>query len=194
MNLLLRAIKKAGYKAIVRLTNKSSDFTGFDKYYLAGAYHWNEIETNCYYRQKAEFICKACNKECETVADFGCGDGALLGFLAVNYPETVFLGIEADRTGAKLAKKMLARRGIRNVTIKRSSFETLQVDTCTADLAYSMDVIEHLPNPTIMLERMAGMIRPNGRAIIGTPLFINSGLISPYHVHEFKAEELKSLI
>jgi len=57
-----------------------------------------------------------------------------------------------------------------------------------------MDVIEHLPDPGIMLQRMHSVLRVGGKAIIGTPLFINRDLVSPYHVREFNVDELTTLV
>ena len=185
--------QKAWYRLRHRLGNSSSDFIGFDKYSIIGAYHWQEIKANPYYKQKADFLIEKCSKSA-VVADFGCGDGAIIGLLAANFIDKKFIGIEADSNACKLANQMLEANKIKNATIIKSPFGSLREGLGLVDLAYSMDVIEHLPNPDVMLEKMASLVRPGGAIIIGTPLYITDELISPYHVHEFELKELETLV
>lgn len=187
------AFQKAWYRLRHRLGNRSSDFIGFDKYSIIGAYHWQEIKANPYYKQKADFLTESCSNSA-VIADFGCGDGAIIGLLAANFVGKKFIGIEADSKACKLAYQMLEANRIANATIIKSPFGSLRLDLGPVDLAYSMDVIEHLPDPDIMLKKMASLVRPCGTIIIGTPLYISDELVSPYHVHEFELKELESLI
>lgn len=185
--------RKAWYRLRHLLLNSSSDFIGFDKYSINGAYHWQEIKSNIYYKQKADFLTERCSKSA-VVADFGCGDGAMLGLLAANFTDKKFIGIEADSKACKLADKMLKANRIENVKIIKSPFGLLRESVGLVDLAYSMDVIEHLPDPDVMLEKMVSLVRPGGTIIVGTPLFITSELVSQYHVREFELKELESLV
>ena len=86
--------------------NIGSDFIGFDKYSVAGAYHWQEIKSNSYYKQKADFLIERCSQSA-AIADFGCGDGATLGYLAAKFADKKFVGIEADREACRLARQLL---------------------------------------------------------------------------------------
>jgi 2-polyprenyl-3-methyl-5-hydroxy-6-metoxy-1,4-benzoquinol methylase len=180
------------YRFKHRINNSSSDFIGFDKYSYAGAYHWREIRSDCHYKQKADYILDNCSRS-SIIIDFGCGDAAILGYLASSYINKNFIGIEADLKASKLAKKMLELNKIKNAHVITSSFGALEGGEEQADLAYSMDVIEHLPNPELLLEKMLFRLRPGGTVIVGTPLYINDELVSPYHVHEFELKELQDL-
>ncbi|MGB5632064.1 MAG: hypothetical protein WBM86_04680, partial [Waterburya sp.] len=59
---------------------------------------------------------------------------------------------------------------------------------------YSMDVIEHLPQPEELLQAALNVVKPTGLVLIGTPLFITPELVSRYHVKEFTIEELRDII
>lgn len=176
-----------------KLQNRQTDFIGFDKYSLYGAYHWREIDSNPFYRNKADFVLSCCDTA-QTIADFGCGDGAILGYLAKSRDQSSFIGVEADKKACILAENALKNEGISNVQIIHSAFSSLDSLGERVDLAFSMDVIEHLPDPEIMLKQMRSILAPGGRVIIGTPLYINDRLISKYHIREFSSNELRELV
>jgi len=58
---------------------------------------------------------------------------------------------------------------------------------------YSMDVIEHLPNPQQLMRVAANVAKPDGHILIGTPIFVRAELVSPYHVREFTVQEMRDL-
>jgi SAM-dependent methyltransferase len=57
-------------------------------------------------------------------------------------------------------------------------------------LVVSFQVIEHLTDPTDYLEAIASMLAPGGLAMITTPNVLMSDGVNPYHVHEYRADEL----
>jgi SAM-dependent methyltransferase len=57
-------------------------------------------------------------------------------------------------------------------------------------LIVSFQVIEHLEDPTVYLDAIAGLLAPDGVALITTPNSLMSDHVNPFHVHEYQAEEL----
>lgn len=173
---------------------KDPNFIGFDKYAKHGAYHWKELSHNEGYRAKADFI-RARSQRTDKIADLGCGDGAYIFSLAGDVQ--AITGIDADFDAVRLANENLRKHSVGNADVHQLPLSKVGVTPEAMgpfDLAYSMDVIEHLPHPEELLEAAARVVRPDGRIIIGTPLFIREELVSPYHVKEFTREEIGELV
>jgi 2-polyprenyl-3-methyl-5-hydroxy-6-metoxy-1,4-benzoquinol methylase len=178
-----------------RAASTDPNFIGFDKYRRAGAYHWKELERSADYRAKAEFVVDRVELGAD-VLDIGCGDGAYMSRVAAKAGHVV--GIDADTEAVRLATKMLRRNGSANAVAHQMPISQLSLSSLTRDrpfdLVYSMDVIEHLPDPTEMLDRIVGVAKPGATVIIGTPQNLGPDLVSPYHVREFGADEFLSLM
>lgn len=186
-----------GIRKLIRVLRRTRDknFIGFDKYERHGAFHWRELETNAIYRRKVETIMSRVSTS-DVVLDIGCGDGAYAAFIAKKCNSVV--GVDADYDAIRLAKAKALGLGIQNCRFIQSalgglSFRRTGVRT-PFDVIYSMDVIEHLPDPEELLKIAISLINTNGLIIIGTPLFISPELVSPYHVKEFTLPEIRALV
>lgn len=186
MNKLLRSLKKSD----------DPNFIGFDKYKSKGAYHWKEINANQYYRNKVEIIERYIENKSARVMDIGCGDGAYMYFLSKSCKE--IYGIDADFDAVRLAKSKFHEFDAGNCFCLQAPISKIDSSLvggeCSFDLIYSMDVIEHLPRPSEIFEVGKKFIRPKGKLVIGTPLFISKELISPYHVTEYTVEEIRNIL
>ena len=128
--------------------------------------------------------------------DIGCGDGVYAFALSQKCRKVV--GVDADYDGIRLANLRLAENKATNCTclqlpISKISTSSLGLDE-KFDMVYSMDVIEHLPDPEELIKSSIRVLKPQGLVIIGTPIFENAELVSPYHVKEFTLEEITSLM
>ena len=176
-----------------RAQKVDKNFIGFDKYRLSGAYHWRELDENPSYRRKVDLIIDRLDPG-QRVLDIGCGDGAYLSLIAGASREAV--GVDADEDAVRLANEHLSAAGISNVTCKQMVISAIPGADLggTFDVAYSMDVIEHLPDPAELVQAAAAVLRPNGILIVGTPLYLGEDLLSPYHVREFRRAEIADLL
>jgi len=138
------------------------------------------------------------------VMDAGCGENAgLVRVLARRYARHSFTGVDlflAASTKAKQANLKLHLKLLEEIT----SAEPF-------DIAYSLDVLEHVPDPQIVLKRIADFLKPGGALILHVPvipqkIFFKSSKESSHpnfrqqrpgdiHLREgFTIEELTSLL
>ena len=175
-------------------TGDDPNFIGFDKYRDHGAYHWKELEKNQEYRAKIELL-KGLVKGTDACLDLGCGDGAYVYSLSKECAEVV--GVDADAHAAKLASDQLVKAKVTNarcLQLPLSRVDAGSVGRGAFDLVYSMDVIEHLPEPVELLDVACRMVGPEGTIAIGTPLYLGDHLVSEYHVKEYTRDEFEALV
>lgn len=98
------------------------------------------------------------------VLDLGCGDGALAEALADR------LGPGARLTLLDLSPSMLraaeTRLGAGRSRMILADVETAALGSATQDIVASAHLLEHLPDPSQALRRMAELLRPGGVLIL----------------------------
>jgi SAM-dependent methyltransferase len=76
----------------------------------------------------------------------------------------------------------------------RADLESMPLSNAAFDLVVSFQVIEHLTDPANYLDALARHLRDDGVALVTTPNRANSDGENPFHVHEYDADELRSLL
>ena len=76
----------------------------------------------------------------------------------------------------------------------RADLGSMPLSNAAFDLIVSFQVIEHLIDPANYLDALARLLRSDGVALVTTPNRANSDGENPFHVHEYEAEELRSLL
>jgi 2-polyprenyl-3-methyl-5-hydroxy-6-metoxy-1,4-benzoquinol methylase len=118
------------------------------------------------------------------VLDLGCGSGYGTASLARSHACVVGLDrIRPDRE-SRAGGGHFVQAKLEAVPFAKRSFE----------LIVSFQVIEHLPDPSEYLAAIAGLLAPDGVAMITTPNSLMSDHVNPYHVHEYQADELASCL
>jgi len=118
------------------------------------------------------------------VLDLGSGSG--YGTAELSGAPALLAGLDRvwpDR-GARSAEANFVRGDLNALPLASDSF----------DLVVSFQVIEHLEDPTLYLEAMARLLRPEGLAILTTPNLLTSDRENPYHVHEYTGDELSGVL
>lgn len=97
-----------------------------------------------------------------TVADLGCGTGALSAELAR------FVGrvIGVDNTPAMLDAANQRIGGMDNIDLRQGDLEALPIEDSECDAALMVLVLTYLTEPAQALNEMARIIRPGGRVVI----------------------------
>ncbi|WP_231603798.1 class I SAM-dependent methyltransferase [Neorhodopirellula pilleata] len=166
----------------------------FPKYRRHGAYHWRLFEEDEVYQDLVRFICSLPNSKCR-ILDLGCGDGVYVGQLALLGHDII--GIDGDSDAVALARDQLAKRSLTNAEVIHASlgqFANSSPRAQSFDLVYSMDVIEHLPDPLELIRVATQFCKRDGVICIGTPIFRSEATVSPYHVKEYTKEEFGQLL
>jgi SAM-dependent methyltransferase len=118
------------------------------------------------------------------ILELGSGTGYGTQELANALPHVVAV----DRVAPLRPARRSAARFI------RADLESMPLRSRVFDLIVSFQVIEHLASPDRYLDALARHLTPSGAVLISTPNRANSDGENPYHVHEYLAEELQSIL
>jgi SAM-dependent methyltransferase len=97
-----------------------------------------------------------------TVADLGCGTGAMTKILAPHVEHVI--GVDASEEMLDAAKARLAEAS--NIEFRKGSLEALPIAKATVDAATLMLVLHHLPAPAEALAEAGRILKPGGRLLI----------------------------
>ncbi len=97
-----------------------------------------------------------------TVADLGCGTGAVAEALAPFVREVI--GVDASPAMLQGAERRLAR--FENVTLHAGELEHVPLADGTADAVSLMLVLHHLDRPELAVREAARIARPGGKVLI----------------------------
>jgi SAM-dependent methyltransferase len=118
------------------------------------------------------------------VLDLGCGSGYGTASLANDHRFVVGL----DRILPDRASRAGAGRFV------RARLEGMPFAPASFELIVSFQVIEHLEDPSDYLDAIARLLAPGGAALITTPNSLESDGVNPFHVHEYRADELAACL
>jgi SAM-dependent methyltransferase len=93
-----------------------------------------------------------------SILDIGCFDGGFLEYLGEGWAR---FGVEINEEAARIAQG-------RGIEIIGNDVEALTPSTQQFDAVVAFDVIEHLPVPKVLLEKMVALARPGGAVILAT--------------------------
>jgi 2-polyprenyl-3-methyl-5-hydroxy-6-metoxy-1,4-benzoquinol methylase len=115
--------------------------------------------------------------EIGTVLDYGCGHGAYAINLAQRLPHLRIHGADIDRFGVEMATTWAAKLGVaERVTFSVWTHDHPQpvasdpaVPCAWFDCALLQEVLEHVPEPWAVLERVERQVRPGGKVYFTVP-------------------------
>jgi SAM-dependent methyltransferase len=122
------------------------------------------------------------------VLEVGCGGGLVLERLATQWPEAIFVGLEA---APALARRTTSER----ITIYHSYVEDLPAGGTAFDLVFAINVLEHAQDPRRFLSAVARQIDPSGIFMLICPASEppNLELLFLDHIHTFTEASLAML-
>jgi 2-polyprenyl-3-methyl-5-hydroxy-6-metoxy-1,4-benzoquinol methylase len=148
-------------------------------------------------------LAMACNLVARTqphggkLLDIGCGPGLFLRAMRRQHPTWQLAGIEPDPQAALLAQS-------HGLDVQQATAEVAILSNATWDAITLWNVIEHLPDPRGMLQRIAGLLRPGGQLYVAAPIYNSwdarifgkywTGWELPRHFYAFNTQSLTQLL
>jgi 2-polyprenyl-3-methyl-5-hydroxy-6-metoxy-1,4-benzoquinol methylase len=99
------------------------------------------------------------------IIDLGCGTGYLIHKLSQEYPLSVFTGVEQDPLLVQAATSRLQNNSS-VVQIINSPIEQFDPQSERFDIAILRLVLEHVPDPLLVLNKIVSILKPEGRIIV----------------------------
>jgi cyclopropane-fatty-acyl-phospholipid synthase len=98
----------------------------------------------------------------QEILELGCGWGSLTLWMATHYPTARITAVSNSHSQRAYIEAELDRRGLRNVRIVTQDMNTFDAGV-TFDRIVSVEMFEHMRNWQMLLARVAGWLKPEGR-------------------------------
>src|SRR6266542_3802012 len=132
------------------------------RFFAGAAGAWDRLRAEVYGRRVGSEALLALLPSEWTVADLGCGTGAIAADLAGRVRKVVAVDQSAEMLRA--ARKRLARAD--NVEIHEARLEALPLADASCDAAVAVLVLSYLRDPAAALREAARILRPGGRLVV----------------------------
>jgi SAM-dependent methyltransferase len=159
---------------------------------IAAAYlgHWGSPSTQQRARDRIDWM--AAHAKGPRILDIGCSDGILALLLARTGRYVV--GVDIELSAIAAARELLDTEPAavhKRVELRVADALTVDLGESAFDTVVLGEVIEHLADPSAMLDRAATLLKPEGRLVLTTPFgyFPHSD-----HRQEFRTTQLVSLL
>ena len=115
---------------------------------------------------RAEYISSKVELEGKTLLDVGCGGGILAE--ALHDKGAIVTGIDAAGPGIEIAKHH-AKKNNKSIDYQESTAEDLiQKSTEKYDVVTCLEVLEHVPDPKLLVKTCINLLKPNGDLFLST--------------------------
>ncbi len=167
----------------------------FAKYDDEPSLHWDHYKNVEPYKKRADHLVAIVDHiipKPGRILDLGCGDGLYAHLLAIGGQNAV-VGIDPEQAAIEQAYANIKAFDYPNKMPEfvMGNAEHMPFDDETFQVVYMFDVIEHLPNPVLVLREAKRVLAKGGRLLISTPQWVFGLSSDPtYHVAEYTSEEL----
>ena len=115
---------------------------------------------------RAEYISSKVELEGKTLLDVGCGGGILAE--ALHDKGAIVTGIDAAGPGIEIAKHH-AKKNNKLIDYQESTAEDLiQKNSEKYDVVTCLEVLEHVPDPKLLVKTCIDLLKPNGDLFLST--------------------------
>lgn len=122
----------------------------------------------------------------ERVADVAVGPAAILGEILRARPGTSAAAFDISSPCVSYARAALSRGPLAGrAEVTEADARALPVDDGAFDFVVATEVIEHVPNPEVLVAELARVVRPGGALVASVPLELPWGA----HLATFETEE-----
>jgi cyclopropane-fatty-acyl-phospholipid synthase len=102
----------------------------------------------------------------QEILELGCGWGSLSLYLAERFPAARITGVSNSRTQKEHIDAEAARRGLGNLRIVTCDMNAFAAEAGRFDRVVSVEMFEHMKNYRVLLAKVAGWLKPEGRLFV----------------------------
>src|SRR6267378_6115406 len=135
--------------------------TRSQQFFSTSAGQWDRMRIELFGR-RADVALLGLLDESWTVADLGCGTGAITQSLAP-FVERV---IAVDESGAMLAAARKRLHGVESVDIRNGRLEALPLSDAEVDVALLFLVLHYVTDPARVISEAVRVLKPGGRLLV----------------------------
>ena len=132
------------------------------QFFATSAAEWDRLREGLFGRHFAAQALIGLLPRTWTMADLGCGTGALCAALAPHVAHVT--GVDASDEMLAAARTRL--RSTQNVELRRGTLEALPIEANSVDAATMMLVLHHVASPADALSEAARVLKPGGRLLL----------------------------
>ena len=145
-----------------RLSAVKARRDGAERFFAGAAGAWDKLRAEVYGAGLGVEALLALVPDEWTVADLGCGTGAVAADLAPRVRKVIAVDQSAEMLRA--ARRRVGR--LRNVEIHEARLEALPLPDAACDAALAVLVLSYLEDPAAALREAARILRPGGRLVV----------------------------
>lgn len=101
----------------------------------------------------------------QEILDLGCGWGSLAIWAAERYPRSQILAVSNSNTQRRFIENRSTERGLSNLRVVTADVAGFD-PRAQFDRVVSVEMLEHVRNHKVLLERVAGWLKPDGRLFV----------------------------
>ncbi len=118
---------------------------------------------------EAEMLARSCERadlaDGHDILELGCGWGSLTLWMAERYPNSTITAVSNSSSQRAFIEGRARERGLGNLTILTRDMNVFSAPD-TYDRIVSVEMFEHMRNWSVLLERVAGWLRTDGRLFL----------------------------
>jgi cyclopropane-fatty-acyl-phospholipid synthase len=120
-------------------------------------------------RAEAEMLAMTCRRaelnDGQHILELGCGWGSLSLWMARHYPASRITAVSNSRPQRKYIEAKIVERGLHNLQVITADMNDFSTDS-RYDRVVSVEMFEHMRNWSLLLERIAKWLKPDGRLFV----------------------------
>jgi len=113
----------------------------------------------------------------QDILELGCGWGSLTLWMAEHYPASRIVAVSNSHRQRQFIQDRAADRGLLNLEVMTADMNTFTTSR-RFDRVVSVEMFEHMHNYRALLERIAGLMRPDGKLFVH--IFCHRTFAYPY--------------
>jgi cyclopropane-fatty-acyl-phospholipid synthase len=130
--------------------------------------YWNKGVTSIDVSEKdmLEMTCvRAELKDGQKILELGCGWGSLSLFMAEKFPNSLISSVSNSKSQKTFIDEQSNKRNIKNLTVITADMNTFQMEE-KFDRVVSVEMFEHMRNYELLMSKIAGFLKPNGKLFV----------------------------